>query len=200
MKKARRKGGCIMKIALFGKMRSGKNTVADILKEQYEFKEFAFGDGIGEIITKYFPEAFVNGKPRRHYQHIGQELRKLNPDVWVNYLFRSVNHYLTQEQADSLIMNRKANENIVITDGRQLNEAERLKEAGYIIIKVETPEDIRIQRIKESGDNFSPEQLNHETEKQVDLIEADVVIKNDGTLEQLKALVGCLVKGVDVYV
>ena len=189
-----------MRIALFGKMRSGKNTVADLLTDEYGFKQFAFGEGIGEIIVKYFPEAYAEGKPRHHYQHIGQELRKLNPDVWINYLFRSVGHYLTQEQADSLINKTKPNENIVVTDGRQLNEAEMLKKAGYIIVKVETPEEIRVERIKESGDSFNLEQLNHETEKQVDLIEPDVVIRNDGSLEELKALVGCLVKGVDMYV
>ena len=53
-----------MKIALFGKIRSGKDTVGKILIEEYGFNRFAFGDGIGEIIQKYFPEAWEGGKPR----------------------------------------------------------------------------------------------------------------------------------------
>ena len=49
----------LMKVALFGKMRSGKDTVGKILIDEYHFKRFAFGDGIGEIIEKYFPEALL---------------------------------------------------------------------------------------------------------------------------------------------
>lgn len=161
-----------MKIALFGKMRSGKNTVADILIKDYQFTEFAFATGIGNIIKEYFPEELVKGKPRYHYQHIGQELRKLNQDVWINYLLKAVN----ESGAGS----------VVVTDGRQYNEAKRLREEGYVIVKVESPEDLRIQRIKDSGDVFIPEQLNHETELAVDKIEADYTIINDKSLAYLE--------------
>lgn len=170
-----------MKIALFGKIRSGKNTVADILTEQHGFKQFAFGDGIGEIIETYFPEALQGGKPRRHYQHIGQQLRVLNPDVWVNYLLNAVS-------VEAHMRKKFANEtdiNIVVTDGRQLNEAERLKKEGFLIVKVTAPEEVRIERMEASGDVFSLEDLQHETELNVDLIEPDVEIINDGTLEDL---------------
>ena len=78
------------KVALFGKIRSGKDTVGKILIEEYGFQRVAFGDGIGEIIEKYFPEALEGGKPRKHYQHIGQQLRVLNQDVWINYLLKKV--------------------------------------------------------------------------------------------------------------
>lgn len=170
-----------MKVALFGKIRSGKNTVADILTEEHGFKQFAFGDGIGEIIQNYFPEAWAGGKPRKHYQHIGQQLRVLNEDVWVNYLLNSI--------SVEIHMRKKfINENdinIVVTDGRQLNEAEMLRKEGFLIVKVTTPEEIRIERMKALGDVFSPEDLQHETELNVDLIEPDIEIVNDGTLEDL---------------
>lgn len=161
-----------IKIALIGKMRSGKDTIGEWLINEYEFKKYAFADGIGEIIDKYFPEARANGKPRLHYQHIGQELRKLNPDVWVNYLMR------TLEKDDY--------HRIIITDTRQVNEVKTLKENGFIIIKVEADEETRIKRILESGDNFNIEHFQHETEAQVDLTEADITIVNNKTIEELK--------------
>lgn len=161
-----------MKIALFGKMRSGKNTVADILVKDYQFTEFAFATGIGNIIKEYFPKEWAKGKPRRHYQQIGQELRKLDKEVWINYLLESVK--------------ASGSEMVVVTDGRQQNEARRLREEGYTIIKVECPEEIRIQRIKDSGDVFTPEQLSHETELAVDTIEADYTIINDKSLAYLE--------------
>ena len=172
-----------MKVALFGKMRSGKDTVGKILIDEYHFKRFAFGDGIGEIIEKYFPEALAGGKPRKHYQHIGQELRVLNPDVWVNYLISNIKEF----ELVCKVFNMP--EKVVITDGRQFNEAEKLREEGFLIIKVTTPEELRFKRMKELGDVFSPEQLNHETELQVDMIQADIEIINDGSLDDLRSKV-----------
>ena len=53
-----------MKIALLGKMRSGKNTVGDYLSDHHKCIQFAFGDEVKEVINTYFPKAFENGKPR----------------------------------------------------------------------------------------------------------------------------------------
>lgn len=177
-----------MKIALFGKIRSGKDTVGKILIEEHGFNRFAFGDGIGEIIQKYFPEAWEGGKPRKHYQHIGQQLRVLNEDVWVNYLIRNVKMF------ESIRMINGYSTNIVITDGRQLNEAKKLKEEGFLIVKITTPDDIRLERMKALGDVFSPEDLQHETELNVDMITPDVEIINDGNIEDLHVKVQKLIQ------
>ena len=187
----------MLKIAIFGKMRSGKDTVGKILIDEHGFKKFALGDGIGEIIVKYFPEAWADGKPRRHYQHIGQELRKLNPDVWVNYLLGRIKHHEHKVIAEGLCEKNKPKGkfNVVVTDGRQLNELERLRKEGFIIIKVTAPEELRLQRILESGDVFNPEVLHHETELQVDEVNPDIEIINDGTLEELKDKVQKMLQG-----
>lgn len=160
------------KIALIGKIRSGKNTVGDYLIKNYGFKEFAFAQGIGEIIDRYFPKAWAEGKPRKHYQHIGQALRELDPDVWINYTLSKIA--------------LSGAERVVITDTRQVNEVEKLKEDGYLIIKVEADEEIRIDRMIKSGDTFRIHDLQHETEAQVDLAEADIVLVNNGTKEELE--------------
>lgn len=175
-----------MKIALFGKIRSGKDTVGKILIEEHHFRRFAFGDGIGEIIQTYFPEALTGGKPRKHYQHIGQQLRVLNPDVWINYLLNKVRSesmsHLQEHHKNGVVA---PSFNVVVTDGRQLNEAKRLKEEGFLIVKVTTDDEIRLERMKALGDVFSPEDLQHETELNVDLIKPDIEIFNNGTLEDL---------------
>lgn len=183
-----------MKIALFGKMRSGKDTVAKILTQEYGFKDFAFAQGIGEIIVKYFPTALSYGKPRQHYQHIGQSMRELDQDVWVKYLLKRVLHYKMDIRLSVENKNKRIPFRVVVTDGRQQNEAERLREEGYLIVKVEAPEDIRIDRMVQAGDVFTDELLTHETEKQVDLINADITILNDGTLEDLRLKVKDLIE------
>lgn len=180
-----------MKIALFGKMRSGKDTVGQILTTEHGFKRFGFGDGIREIIEQYFPEAGAGGKPRKHYQHIGQELRELNPDVWINYLLRNVESCKLSNSICQTSSALKSGDwsrkpfNVVVTDGRQFNEATKLKEKGFLIVRVTTPEELRIERMKALGDVFTLEQLHHETELNVDLIQPDVELINDGSLQDL---------------
>lgn len=169
-----------MKIAVVGKMRSGKNTVADLLTEEYGFQQLAFADGITEIIKKYFPEAFTEGKPRGHYQHIGQGMRELNPNVWINHVNRRVTNIL----CDGYMCGVEPN--VIVTDCRQKNEEMYLRRNGFKIIKVEADDQLRLQRIASAGEYVTPEQFNHDTERQVELIEADYLIDNNGTYEELK--------------
>lgn len=172
-----------MRVALFGKMRSGKDTVGEILIKRYDFKRYAFGDGIGEIIHKYFPDTLKHGKPRHHYQFIGQQLRELDEDVWIKYLLKKVEADEPKRAVQEIPFN------VVVTDARQYNEYLRLKENGYIIVKVETDEDIRLERMRALGDNFTLELLEHPTELQVDKVVPDVVIKNNGSLIDLELAV-----------
>lgn len=165
----------ILKIALVGKARSGKDTVGEYLANNYTFKRFYFAQGIEEIINKYFPEAFEGGKPRNHYQHIGQELRALNKYVWINYLQRQVDQYISE--------NPKGN--VIVTDCRQANEEKVLREQGYLIVKVACNEQVRLDRILKSGEEFNPGTFYHDTEKQTELIIPHIHIQNDGTIEEL---------------
>lgn len=162
-----------MKIAIVGKMRSGKDTIADMLTVKQGFKTLAFADGIREIVTTYFPEALEKGKPREHYQFIGQELRKLNPNVWINTLDRRAADFT----------------DIIVTDCRQVNEAIYLRENGYMIIKVYASDNLRVKRICDAGEVVSLEQFEHDTEKQVDEIVADFAIVNNGTYAELQEAV-----------
>ena len=77
-----------VKIAITGRLRSGKDTVADILQEETHFTVYRFADGITDIIQQYFPDDWKLGKPREHYQVIGQSLRQLDENVWVKALHR----------------------------------------------------------------------------------------------------------------
>jgi dephospho-CoA kinase len=172
--KQQRKGGQGMKVAIVGRIRSGKDTVGSMFIKDYGCFRMAFGDGIGRVIRDYFPEAFENGKPRRHYQHIGQRFRDLNPDVWVKDLGRT--YQLLQD---------KGLTRFVVTDMRQMNEYHYLKSQGFMVVKVETADEIRLERMNANGDTFTLEDLNHETEQEIDQIPYDYLISNNTTLEDL---------------
>lgn len=173
------------KIAFAGRIRSGKDTAADYIASLYEKAGYApqkigFADAIGGVIETYFPGAFDKGKPREHYQLIGQWFRQLDPDVWVNQLFKRVNsridlfeQYGTEEAA------------IIVNDLRQKNELDRLHEEGFVTVKIIAAEWTRVKRIEEKGDVYSQEALDHPTEVSVDGLQTTYTIYNDGSYEEL---------------
>ena len=167
-----------MKIALIGLSRSGKDTVAEYLVKKYGMRNYKLSCGITEIIKKYFPSDFEKGvKLRGHYIKIGQSLRELDEDVWVNYTLNKIN-YLWGNL-----------ENLVISDVRQENEFRILAKEGFRFIYVKCDDDIRNERIKEKGEEL-PSDFDNDPDKNVDYIverygELIEVVSNNQSLERL---------------
>jgi dephospho-CoA kinase len=171
------KGGFLMKIAVTGEIRSGKDTVCEYIQEQYpKMEKLYFAEGIREIIERYFPESMANGqKPRKHYQDIGQFMRTIDIDVWVNQVNDKYRY-----------LNRWRNiEDFICTDLRQPNEYEWLKKNGFTVIKVECEPELRIERMKASGDKFEMQDLVHPVEQQIKALPSDYIISNNTTLADL---------------
>lgn len=167
-----------MKIALIGKSRSGKDTVAEYLEKKYRLHNYKFSYGITEIIKKYFPKDLEKGvKLRGHYIKIGQSLRELDEDVWVNYTLDKINYLW-----GSL-------ENVVISDVRQENEFRRLAKEGFRFIYIKCDNYIRNERIKEKGEEL-PSDFDNDPDKNIDYIverygELIEVVSNNQSLERL---------------
>lgn len=158
-----------LKIALAGLMRSGKDTVAEYLINRYNFKRYAFGDEL----KRYYHELFGDSesKPREGYQWFGQVMRQHKPDIWVRKCFDNIE--------------KENNKYIVISDLRQPNEYEKCQLEGFILVKVECDDELRLKRILEKNDKFDMKNLQHETESHIDNFEYDYIIKNDGSLDEL---------------
>jgi len=179
-----------LKIAVVGEIRSGKDTVCNLIREQsgkYPYPLY-FAEGIEMIIKKFFPEAFAGGqKPRKHYQEIGQHLRTLNPEVWINHTKRVYRR-----------AKRLGFKDFFVTDLRKVNEYEWLKSEGFTVIKVESEPEIRIARMKASGDQFDMNALLHSAEQEISLVPYDYLITNNTTLEDLTVQVDNVLKDMKV--
>lgn len=190
-----------IKIALTGKMRSGKSTVAEILWLDYDLTRRNFGGAL-----KYYADKMFEGssaypieieeygepcpfdgkrdtrikKPRKLYQDFGQAMRQLDEDIWIRHVEQAI-------ESDKLFPNYKG---VVIDDLRQPNEYEWAKANGFTIIRVEASEDLRLKRAEQAGDSFNADDMAHVTEQHVDGFSVDYTIVNDGDLGDLRRQVG----------
>src|SRR5690606_34022195 len=175
----------MLKIALTGKLRSGKSAVAERLFYEHGFEwPISFGGKLKYYADRIFDVSEGDRKPRAIYQQFGQLCRTIDEDVWIKHAEFSV-----QQALDS-----RSTRGIVIDDMRQPNEYEWCRENGFVIVRVTAPEDVRLERARQAGDIFDADDLAHETESYVDSFEVDAEISNEGTLDDLYAQVDALIK------
>lgn len=160
-----------MRIALFGKLRAGKSAVADYIADKYDCDIIEFSAGVQDVIDIIYPE-LKGTKNREVLISVGQHLRKLDKDVWVNV----VRHKIENSN----------NPNILVAGVRQQNEYDMLKELGFIFIQVDASETTRIERCKANNDSFKVETLRSHTEMVMDGFKSDYLILNEYGFKELE--------------
>lgn len=171
-----------MQIALMGYSRSGKDTVAELIRKHSKFPIaiVGFGDEMKELYTILFPKVDNHLKPREGYEMFAESCRKIHENVWVDRLDNKIKYL--QEIA---LCNH-----FVINDLRQPNEWNWCFENGYTIIKVEA--DVNERIVRSFGDT-SFKTINP-SERNIRFLDYDFNIVNDGTLEELEQQVIQLLK------
>ena len=191
-----------MLIGIVGLISSGKDTVAERLVQEHNFKKDSFAKSLKDAVSSMFnwdremlegktaesrewreqPDAFWSKKfnkevtPRWVLQHFGTEVMRQNmhDSIWI----------------DSC-MARYKGEPTVISDTRFENEIKMIKESGGKIILVKRGQDPDWFTSYVEG-NIKPSGI-HSSEYAWAKSEFDYVIKNDGTLEELHQLVDDLI-------
>jgi len=138
-----------MKIAIIGKICSGKTTISNILLElNKNFKKVSFADKVKELAIELFN---MENKDRKLLQQIGTNMRLIDKNVWANYIIKKIKDY----------------EYVVIDDLRYKNEFDILKKNNFKIIKLIISNKLQITRLKNTYNiNYKNhlENLNHESE------------------------------------
>ena len=176
-----------MIIGLTGYAQSGKDSVANILVNNYGYTRVAFADPIRELLYQMNPAVKDGGyrvqstvdaygwdvaktafpEVRNMLQNLGVGARKTFGDMfWVQQALRQVS----------------PEGNFVITDVRYPNEAKAIR--SY--------EDSQIWRIKRSG--VDPVNA-HASETAMDGERVDQIFVNNGTLEDLQVLISTRMRG-----
>ena len=177
-----------MIIGLSGYAQSGKDTVAELLCLNYDYKRLSFADPIRHALTIVNPKLdsitrladFVddhgwemakhNPEVRRLMQVFGTDFgrKMLGSDVWIKMAFRDL----------------RPEDRIVVSDVRFPNEAEAIKKLGGSVW--------RINRHNHSAVN------GHTSEHAMDNYMFDHFIYNDPTLDDLSDEVFMLSKELEL--
>lgn len=168
-----------MIIGLSGVARSGKDTIADYLVENYGFRKVSFADPIREALYRLDPDIELDGYDmklasavrllgweklkdaspsiRGLMQRMGTEVGRnmFGENIWVNTALNSIT----------------PGEKIVITDVRFPNEADAIQATGGKLWRVERP-------------GVGPAN-DHPSESALDAYEFPIKLVNEGTLEDL---------------
>lgn len=164
-------------IAVCGFKRSGKDTVADFIVNNFGYKKIKISEGLKNMIKCTFNmteeqlETDVKDhvddrwgvSPRRIMQFMGTEImqyeiQKIMPEIGRNFWIKTL--------VDKYI-DKYPNDMFVISDLRFIHEYEMLKKYNPCIIRVDR--------------HATVHQCTHVSEKEFTNIPFDIIIKNDST-------------------
>jgi hypothetical protein len=138
-----------MKIAFLGPMCSGKTTCCNYIKQlNNNFEIIRFAGKVYDICYDLFE---MIGKDRLLLQSVGENMRNIDKNVWINYL----------------INNSKNKEYLLLDDLRYENELVALRDNGWTLVKLKISNDLQVMRImKTYSTNYEQHinNMNHESE------------------------------------
>lgn len=169
-------------VALFGQMASGKSAIAAALVDS-GYVQLAFAQPLKNIAELAYGKIDKSGtytvtsidgdvhtiSGREVLQRVGQSIKEHDRDFWLNCFFRTVSSY------ESLP--------IVVDDGRFAFERDALRARGWLIVGIDTPLDVRMERYKAVYGRYpTVMELSHQSEVELpSIIEtADLIVNGTG--------------------
>ena len=157
-------------IGLIGKLGSGKTTAAKHIATEYCYKRYSLAAPMREIVRIVYPHM---DKKDPRYRQLMQKLgtdwfRSYDEDVWVNVL---------------LFRTSLETHPVVVDDVRFVNEARTLLEKGWLLIYIDTSDEVRKQRCVERDGHWVESVLYHPSETQVEEAAQYAQYSIDGDLE-----------------
>ena len=120
-----------MKIAIVGRMASGKTTLAKALAEHWDGEILSLGGKVKEVGKDLFG---MVEKDRPLLQQIGMKMREIRPDVWIEYLDRESYGWTC----------------VVVDDCRFVNEARWFKDNGWLLVRLNIEEEVQKVRLQKT--------------------------------------------------
>ena len=169
-------------IGFSGRARSGKDTAASFVCDMFGFEPVSFAAPIKHAVSAMFglDERHLDGElkempleglgrsPRYLFQTLGTEWGRelVHPDVWLY----AMNAWIERLEREYLMQGLRL-QGVVVSDVRFENEAALVRDHGGLLIHL----------VRENA----PEVNQHISECGIQRHDGDIVIRNDGTPEEL---------------
>jgi len=126
-----------MKIAICGKMCSGKTTLANYIMRTFSgYQKYSFAKKVKELCVDLFD---MRVKDRGLLIKFANSMREIDSEVWINQVLRET----------------RGQENCIIDDVRYQNEVNALIQDGWQFIQLHIPHELQKKRImKVYPDNY----------------------------------------------
>ena len=128
----------VIRIALSGKMRSGKDTVASHLTMRHGFVKMAFADKLKDVAHELF-DAPTTEKCRPLLVELSRHLCAVDPAVWIKYVINRI----------------PMHRSIVISDLRYPNEYYTLKGLGFQLVRIVVAPPVQLKRLQSTEPDLS---------------------------------------------
>jgi len=139
-----------MKIAICGKMCSGKSTLANYIMSNYSgYQKYSFAQKVKELCVELFD---MKGKDRVLLINFANKMRDIDENVWINQVLKQT----------------AGKTKCIIDDVRYQNEVDALIQDGWTFIKLTVPNELQKKRIMELyPDNYQDHfnSMDHISEK-----------------------------------
>ena len=148
------------RIALIGRMGSGKTTLANVFVN-YNYNKISFGDKVKSVCSDLFKMP-VEYKNRQLIQDVAEKMKEIDNNVWINFVIGTIN------QIDPYCEMKW-----IIDDCRFPNEYQKLKEIGFQFIYIKIDKNTQTQNIINKYGNKYLEHINnmdHISEKHIDTL------------------------------
>ncbi|HLO11157.1 MAG TPA: hypothetical protein VK190_02750 [Pseudoneobacillus sp.] len=189
----------IKRIAISGKIASGKTTLTSILTSRYDYKQIVFAAGIKKIaaavsqseecVYDVIKEVCLNDleKTKRCFhmliddimpEFIGHDLTSKDNKARKFYQiigqsFKEIDKDIWIKHAISSV---SPDDYIVVDDMRFKRELNYLKQQGFITVRLEISPKLQLERINNLYGNIDPARLNDISEVDLDDVTFDYVI------------------------
>lgn len=154
-------------IALCGRAQVGKDTTADYLVKNYQFKKLAFADHLKQVAELATWNGQKDTRGRILLQHLGDVLREYDKNIFINQLVGKIKYLDLFFYKPTGIESR-----LVISDVRLPDEINALKELGA-----------SIWYIKRNTDTSVPKHITEQMDESS--YKFDFVFDNGGSFKQL---------------
>ena len=174
-------------------MGSGKTTCTDYLIKLIPNSIcISFANSLKDDVVNLglTPDGKINkARDRKILQQYGGFRRGEIPEVTINnVVFNQVKDrcypdYWIDMTKEQLFKHR--DKNIFVDDIRRIDEANMLRQQGFIIVKIEIGDGIRINRITKRDGHYDSSTAKDVSETEIDSIERHMKVNNDGPLNCL---------------